>query len=165
MTPASKTVPTLAVLALVLAAPAAVRAGDDAALSRAYARARAAAQALPRPVPAAKAVRAAAPAPVYPQLKACEAADWSRAAVLPPRRDAAGRPETGFLYGGTGLVLLTKTAAYYYHADCDICAELTKCELATGRLTSVKQAHAIDCSDLAPYAAGAVFDACAAGGR
>ncbi len=75
------------------------------------------------------------------------------------------RPESGFPSYGTALVLLTRTAAYYYHQDCDICAELTKCELATGRLTGARRAHAIDCSDLKPLENGAVFDACAGGAR
>ncbi|MDE2492209.1 MAG: hypothetical protein KGM24_15280, partial [Elusimicrobia bacterium] len=117
------------------------------------------------PVAAARATLRNAAKPLYPELAACESADWSRAALAAPKRGAHRRPETGFLSAGTGLVLLTKTAAYYYHQDCDICAELTECELSTGRLTSALQAHAIDCSDLKPLESGAVFDACAAGGR
>ncbi|HXS99054.1 MAG TPA: hypothetical protein VN915_00085 [Elusimicrobiota bacterium] len=102
--------------------------------------------------------------PAYPELKACEAADWSLASgVGAPVRDASGAPETGFTRGGPSLVLLTKTAAYYYHEDCDICAELTKCELATGKLSSVIAAHSVSCDDMTTVRseAGAVYDACA----
>ena len=37
--------------------------------------------------------------------------------------------------------MVTKTAAYYYHEDCDICAELDRCELATGKLCNFRQSH------------------------
>jgi hypothetical protein len=94
--------------------------------------------------------------PVYPQLKACESA------VGAPR-DAAGYPETGYGSNGPSLVLLTNSAAYYYHQDCDICAEVTKCELATGKLSSAIAAHSVDCGDLKPYSKDAVYDACADG--
>jgi hypothetical protein len=86
--------------------------------------------------------------PLFPQLKACEAADWSKAAASAPARED-GKPATGWEGRmGPSLVLLTKTAAYYYHEDCDICAEITRCELSTGGLSSFAVAHMLDCSDL-----------------
>lgn len=104
--------------------------------------------------------------PLYPQLKTCEAADWSRAAASAPGR-SGGKPEMGFNRGGPSLVLLTKTAAYYYHEDCDICAEITRCELKTGALSSVVAAHSADCADLTKYRSepGVVYDACVPGIR
>jgi hypothetical protein len=114
-----------------------------------------------------KAVLRDAAKPLYPQLKKCEAADWSKAAVGSPAREA-GKPATGWEGRmGPSLVLLTKTAAFYYHEDCDICAEITKCELSSGALTSVVSAHMADCSDLKKYRSepGIVFDACSEGQR
>lgn len=98
--------------------------------------------------------------PIYPQLAACESASWSGPNGA-PRRDASGKPETGYGSNGPSLVLLTKTAAYYYHQDCDICAEVTKCELSTGRMSSVAVAHSAGCDDVKPFAKDAVYDACA----
>lgn len=109
-----------------------------------------------------KAVLRDAAKPLYPQLKKCEAADWSKAATAAPARDG-GKPASGWEgRGGPSLVLLTKTAAFYYHEDCDICAEITKCELSSGALSSVVVAHSADCSDLKKYRSepGIVFDAC-----
>ena len=103
--------------------------------------------------------------PLYPQLKTCEAADWTREAAGAPRRGVSAKPETGYGVPGPSLVLLTKTAAYYYHEDCEICAEVTKCELATGRLSSTIHAHSVNCGDMRPYAKDAVYDACADDGR
>lgn len=100
--------------------------------------------------------------PLYPQLKACESADWSAAALSAPRRDADGGLPTGYSGPVPSLVLLTKTAAYYYHEDCDICAAVTRCDLSTGALSSVIAAHSVDCSDMKPYRRDALFDSCAA---
>jgi len=99
--------------------------------------------------------------PLYPQLKSCEAADWSKAALAAPAR-VDGKPALGFVGPGPSLVLLTKTAAYYYHEDCDICAEVTKCELSTGALSSAVAGHSVDCADMKKFSAtDAVYDACA----
>ncbi len=111
-----------------------------------------------------KAVLRDAAKPPYPQLRACETADWSKTGTAAPTRDA-GRPALGWDgRGGASLVLLTKTAAFYYHEDCDICAEVTKCELGSGALSSVAVAHSVDCGDLKKYRSepGIVFDACPA---
>jgi hypothetical protein len=113
------------------------------------------------------AVAASSAKPVYPQLLKCEAADWSKASGSGAPARSGGKPETGFGRGGPSLVLLTKTSAFYYHEDCDICAEITKCELGTGALSSVAVAHVLDCSDIKSYRSepGIVFDACADGQR
>jgi acyl-coenzyme A thioesterase PaaI-like protein len=113
---------------------------------------------------AARAAVKAQPKQMFPQLMSCEAADWSKAAVSAPVR-TEGKVDLGWIRGGTSLVLLTKTAAYYYHEDCDICAEVTKCELATGRLSSAVVAHSVDCADMKPYSKDVVYDSCADGGR
>ena len=102
--------------------------------------------------------------PLFPQLKACEAADWSRAAASAPVR-SNGKPAMGWEGRmGPSLVLLTKTAAYYYHEDCDICAEVTRCELSSGALSSAAVAHSVDCGDLKKQRSepGVTYDACAA---
>lgn len=99
--------------------------------------------------------------PLYPQLGKCEAADWSKAAASAPAR-TNGIPALGWDgRSGPSLVLLTKTAAYYYHEDCDICAEVTRCELSNGALSSAKAAHSVDCADMKPFEKDAVYDACA----
>jgi hypothetical protein len=105
--------------------------------------------------------------PLYPQLKTCETADWSKASGSGAPTRSGGKPDMGFGRGGPSLVLLTKTAAFYYHEDCDICAEVTKCELATGKLTSTIAAHSVECADLSKVRSepGAVYDACAEGRR
>lgn len=79
-----------------------------------------------------------------PALSACEAA-------LP-------KP----VYGDNQLWMITKTAAYYYREDCDICAELDSCDLATGRVKSEIVAHSVSCSDLDAYKKGSdvVYDGC-----
>lgn len=59
------------------------------------------------------------------------------------------------------LVLQTSKEAYYYYEDCDICAEIDKCDLKTGAVKRVVAAHSAGCSDIAPFAAGAVYNACA----
>jgi hypothetical protein len=99
--------------------------------------------------------------PLYPQLKACESADWSKTGTSAPSRDG-GKPALGWDgRSGPSLVLLTKTAAFYYHEDCDICAEVTRCELSTGALSSAKAAHSVDCADMKAFTKDAVYDACA----
>lgn len=105
--------------------------------------------------------------PMYPQLNRCEASDWSKASGSGAPTRSGGKPDMGFGRGGPSLVLLTKTAAFYYHEDCDICAEITKCELGSGALSSVAVAHSVDCSDIKKYRSepGVVFDACAEGQR
>jgi len=109
-----------------------------------------------------------------PQLQACEAA-----LATPPSsgmhtvtRDAQGHPNMGYApaYGGghsstlvMSLVLLTDEAAYYYSEDCDICADVDKCDLKTHAVKNVVHAHTADCSDMKPYTKGnIVYDACAA---
>ncbi|HEX4046500.1 MAG TPA: hypothetical protein VH309_01625 [Elusimicrobiota bacterium] len=111
-----------------------------------------------------KAVLRDAAKPLYPQLKACEAADWSKASGIGAPARENGKPVTGWDGRSVpSLVLLTKTAAFYYHEDCDICAEITKCDLGSGALSSVVAAHEADCGDLTTYRSepGIVFDACA----
>jgi hypothetical protein len=83
--------------------------------------------------------------PAVPVVPACEAA-------LP-------KP----VYGDNQLWLLTKTKAYYYREDCDICAELDSCDLQTHVIKEEIRAHAVDCSDLTSYKKGAdvLYDFCA----
>ncbi len=97
--------------------------------------------------------------PVYPQLLPCEEA--LKKAFGVSMRDSAGKPLTGYSSREFSLVLLTKTDAYFYHEDCDICAEITKCALQSRAITSVITAHMVSCSDMAPYAKDVVFDSCA----
>lgn len=67
------------------------------------------------------------------------------------------------VYGPNQLWLLTGSKAYYYRQDCDICAELDSCDLATGVVKSEITAHSVSCSDLDQYRAGkkVLFDSCA----
>ena len=84
-------------------------------------------------------------------------------------RDGKGEPLSGFeaaYYSESGpmpvsLVLRTENEAYYYHQDCDICAAVDKCDLKTSKVSNVISAHSITCQDLAPYAGGAIYSACA----
>ena len=84
-------------------------------------------------------------------------------------RDAKNQPLRGFdkaYYTEQGpmlvtLVLQTKNEAFYYYEDCDICAEIDKCDLNTGAVSRVVAAHSADCSDIAQFAAGAVYNSCA----
>jgi hypothetical protein len=102
--------------------------------------------------------------PQYAQLQACEAGDWSKSGTDAPKRDAYNKPATGWDgRGGASLVLLTKTAAFYYYESCDICADIARCELSTGKVTQYAAAHSLDCGDLkAPRSQpDLVFDACA----
>lgn len=66
------------------------------------------------------------------------------------------------IYGGSELWLLTKTKAYYYHEDCDICAELDSCDVNTGVFKEEIVAHSVSCSDLNQYKKGGdvVYEAC-----
>lgn len=83
----------------------------------------------------------------FAALPVCEAA--LKKALGADLRDYRGAIVKGFSRGG-GLVLLTKTDAYYYHEDCDICAEVTRCSLKDGAVSTLKAAHSVDCGDLAP---------------
>ncbi len=102
--------------------------------------------------------------PLYPQLKGCETADWSKASATGAPARENGRPVTGYSNnrGAPSLVLLTKTAAFYYHEDCDICAEVTRCDLTSHALTSAVAAHSVDCADMKKYRSepGVLYDAC-----
>lgn len=152
-----KTLLTAAALALAAGAASAqteLRAALDAA--------RAAVATAPRTPTKPADAASAAPKSVFPELKACESADWSKTGTSSPVR-TEGAPATGWEGRmGPSLVLLTKTAAYYYHEDCDICAEITRCELSTGALSSHAIAHMLDCRDLAKPRSepGVAFDAC-----
>jgi hypothetical protein len=66
-------------------------------------------------------------------------------------------------YRGSELWLLTKTKAYYYREDCDICAELDSCDLQTHAVKEEIVAHSVSCSDIEKYKKGAdvVYDYCA----
>jgi hypothetical protein len=102
--------------------------------------------------------------PLYPQLQGCEAADWSKASATGAPARTNGKPATGYdnYRGAPTLVLLTKTAAFYYHEDCDICAEVTRCDLTTHALTSAAVGHSVDCTDMKKYRSepGVVYDSC-----
>jgi hypothetical protein len=107
------------------------------------------------------------PAPAGASL--CETAVAKSLSFRPVSfRDAQGRQLRGFesvYYTENGplnvaLVMQTAKEAFYYYEACDICAEIDKCDLKTGQLTRVVAAHSADCSDLAHYAAGAVYSAC-----
>lgn len=66
------------------------------------------------------------------------------------------------VYRDSELWLLTKTKAYYYHEDCDICAELDSCDVNTGVFKEEIVAHSVSCSDLSSYKKGAdiLYEAC-----
>jgi len=67
------------------------------------------------------------------------------------------------VYGPNQLWLLTKTKAYFYREDCDICAELDSCDLATQAVKAEIVSHSVSCADLEPYRKGQTiaYDACA----
>jgi hypothetical protein len=71
------------------------------------------------------------------------------------------------IYGPVTLMLLTKTKAYYYHEDCDICAELDSCDVKTGKLKEEIVAHMVSCEDAKALAKGQeiVYDGCNQGYR
>ncbi|MCX5792924.1 MAG: hypothetical protein NTY45_12030 [Elusimicrobia bacterium] len=120
---------------------------------------------------------AAVPSPfitkAYTPTSAASACETALAKSLDFRptifRDAKGQPLRGFEksyyteYGPmlVALVLQTSKEAYYYYEDCDICAEIDKCDLKTGAISRVVAAHSAGCQDIAPFAAGAVYNACA----
>jgi len=86
----------------------------------------------------------------YASLPLCEAA--IKKAFGSDVRDFRGVLSKGFSRGpGLSLVLLTKTDAFFYHEDCDICAAVERCSLKTGALTNFKTAHSVDCGDLSPF--------------
>lgn len=58
------------------------------------------------------------------------------------------------VYGPNQLWLLTPTKAFYYHEDCDICAELDSCDLKTGALKEEITAHMVSCEDAKARAKG-----------
>ena len=125
----------------------------SAAISKSFADKSAPAAAVPaKPRPAKTAEK-------YPELKPCEAAlkktlDWSL-------RGSDGDIATGYMRGGPSLVLLTESSAYYYHEDCDICAEVTACDLKTQQISSAAYGHMVDCRDMKRYETGKiVYNAC-----
>jgi hypothetical protein len=95
----------------------------------------------------------------YQDIARCE--DAMRKAQGVEIKDYKGRLYTGFQ--PNGLVLLTTTDAYFYSEPCDICAELTRCSLKDGKLSTQIAAHSVSCADVAPLTKGAtiVFNACA----
>ena len=84
----------------------------------------------------------------YAALPICEAS--IKKAFSADVRDFKGVLNTAFAREGMSLVLLTKTDAYFYHEDCDICAAVERCSLKDGAITNFKTAHSVDCGDLAP---------------
>lgn len=108
----------------------------------------------------------------------CHGSDHTASAELYPSNDGAcsdsltaylgmsvyttnpstGKPLTGFSeYAGhrydggavgASLLMETPAAKFFYVETCDICAELFKCEKATGQVASLKAAHTVSCSDL-----------------
>ena len=57
--------------------------------------------------------------------------------------------------------MVTKKAVYVYHEDCDICAELDRCDLETGKISEVVVAHSVSCSDMDKYRSeGVVWEDC-----
>jgi hypothetical protein len=65
-------------------------------------------------------------------------------------------------YRGPELWMVTKTTAYYYHEDCDICAELDACDIATGALKVEIVAHSVSCEELGRFKKGqtVVYEDC-----
>jgi len=119
-------------------------------------------------LPEASIARTFRPQPSFP-ASVCEAAIARTIGFRGTSfRDARGQQLKGFdkaYYTEDGpmlvsLVLQNKKEAFYYYQDCDICAEVDKCDLKTGAVTRVAAGHAVDCSDLAKYADGALYNAC-----
>lgn len=77
----------------------------------------------------------------FPQLKTCEESFNKNHA------------NDGYLRNPE-LLLVTEDAAYYVYEDCDICSAIDSCDLKTGRLTTVKTAHMLSCSDVQEYKKG-----------
>jgi hypothetical protein len=73
----------------------------------------------------------------------------------------AALPKLPF-YRGPEIWLLTKTKAYYYYEDCDICAELDSCDLKTHAIKEEIVAHSVSCDELAKFKKGetVVFEDC-----
>ena len=96
----------------------------------------------------------------YAQVPVCEAA--LKQAFGVSVRSFNGELNKGFSRDGFSLVLLTTTDAFFYHEDCDICAAVERCELKTGKLSTYKTAHSVDCGDLSPFLKkGVAYSACA----
>lgn len=97
---------------------------------------------------------------VFAQTKICDEGIKKLAGSSP--RGSDGKVSTGFSRGGPSLVLLNNAKAYYYHEDCDICAELDVCDLTTGATGAVITAHSVSCSDMNPYRQerGEIYSAC-----
>lgn len=107
---------------------------------------------------AAAAVKAA---PVKGAKPAAVRSEAKPAAPANKLCDEAMSKHIAYNYGGPTLLLQTETTAYYSHQDCDICDELDSCELATGKISTLKTAHMVGCQDVAPYRKGKiVYDAC-----
>ena len=118
-----------------------------------------------------------APAPVivrtFPAASATDVCETAIARMIDFRKvsfkDAKGRQLRGFddvyftEYGpmAVSLVMQTETNAYYYYNDCDICAEIDRCDLKTGEVRRLVAAHWADCGDLPKNPAGLVYTACA----
>ena len=95
----------------------------------------------------------------YAEVPRCEAA--LKKAFGVSVRDFNGQLNKGFSRDGFSLVLLTTTDAFFYHEDCDICAAVERCELKTGKISTYKTAHSVDCRDLAPFLKkGVVYSSC-----
>jgi hypothetical protein len=96
---------------------------------------------------------------VFPETRACDEGIKKLAGSSP--RNSLDKVSTGF-NPGPSLVLLAGSQAFYYHEDCDICAELDVCDVKTGASQAVIVAHSVSCSDLLPYRMerGELFSAC-----
>lgn len=83
----------------------------------------------------------------FPQIKTCEE-------VVAKQGQYFG------YYGGPTILMITDKTAFYQHQDCDICDEISACDLQTGALRTAVTAHMLSCSDLEPFRKGAkiVFD-------
>ncbi|MCX5788257.1 MAG: hypothetical protein NTX64_07095 [Elusimicrobia bacterium] len=60
-------------------------------------------------------------------------------------------------YGGWDLRMVTDSAAYYTHQDCDICDSLDMCDFKTHQLSNLKTAHMVDCEDINQNRKGTVI--------
>lgn len=137
-------------LAVLLALPGLAAAqSSDAAFAAALSAARKTAAGLVKQMPVSGKKTAAAPAravaqQAVPAVKGCDLAVAKYAG------------------SNAALMLLTETAAYYTHQDCDICDELDACDLKTWKVGTLIMSHSVSCEDLAPYRKGKVaYDACA----
>ncbi len=121
------------------------------------------------------------PAPVfavartYPARTGLEVCEASIAKMINFRdvsfRDGSGRQLRGFesaYYTERGpmavsLVMQTAGSAYFYYEDCDICAEIDRCDIKTGEIRRLVAAHSAGCGDLPKNPAGLVYNSCAGG--